>query len=58
MLTSFVCADHFHFQLQADITVRMYARRKVDIHANIQVGELRITSRAIPPAVSSGESKA
>ena len=32
----------FHFQFQADVAVRMHARRKVYIHANIQIRELRI----------------
>ena len=35
----------FHFQFQADVAIRMHARRKVYIHANVQIRELRIHQR-------------
>src|SRR6266478_4625171 len=49
---------HFHFQFQADVAIWMYTRRKVNIHADIQVGELCIYQRAYSARGSGGEPEA
>ena len=48
----------FHLQFQADIAIRMHMRSHIDIHADIQVGELRIHQWADARRGSSCQPKA
>ena len=46
----------FHLQFQADVAIGMHSRRKIYIHSNIQIGELRIYKRAYATRDSPGDS--